>query len=59
MRAQKGLFTFRQQNLSSLVLILDRRDDPVTPLLLPWTYQVLLAVVHTPLSIEEREMTNV
>jgi hypothetical protein len=27
--------------------------------LLPWTYQVLLAVVHTPLSIEEREMTNV
>ena len=32
-----------------LLLILDRRSDPVTPLLTPWTYQ---ATVHELLNIQ-------
>ena len=33
------IFEFRRQEGPTL-LILDRRDDPVTPLLSQWTYQV-------------------
>ncbi|EGG15780.1 Sec1-like family protein [Cavenderia fasciculata] len=43
---ERDLFTFKQQ--SSLLLILDRKDDPVTPLLHQWTYQ---AMVHELLGI--------
>ncbi|KAJ9600038.1 hypothetical protein L9F63_009655 [Diploptera punctata] len=42
------LFEFRQPEVSPLLLILDRRDDPVTPLLNQWTYQ---AMVHELLTI--------
>ena len=49
--SEDGLFDFRGQGGSGsgsgsggpLLLILDRRDDPVTPLLTQWTYQ---AMVH-------------
>lgn len=38
---ESGLFDFRRTETSPLLLVLDRRDDPVTPLLNQWTYQVL------------------
>ncbi|KAL9261281.1 Vacuolar protein sorting-associated protein 45-like protein, partial [Drosera capensis] len=37
---ESGLFDFRRNEISPLLLVLDRRDDPVTPLLNQWTYQV-------------------
>jgi hypothetical protein len=37
--AQVGVFDFGSRS-SPLVLLLDRNDDPVTPLLTQWTYQV-------------------
>jgi len=37
---ESGLFDFRRTEISPLLLIVDRRDDPVTPLLNQWTYQV-------------------
>lgn len=37
---ESGLFDFRRTEVSPLLLIIDRRDDPVTPLLNQWTYQV-------------------
>ncbi|WVN85192.1 uncharacterized protein L203_100337 [Cryptococcus depauperatus CBS 7841] len=45
----KDLFDFRgSQGPAPLLLILDRRNDPVTPLLSQWTYQ---AMVHELLDI--------
>lgn len=41
---ESGLFDFRRTEISPLLLILDRRDDPVTPLLNQWTYQVYVIV---------------
>jgi hypothetical protein len=36
-----SLFDFRSNDSATpVLLILDRRDDPVTPLLNQWTYQV-------------------
>lgn len=43
------LFNFRSSDVSPLLLIIDRKDDPVTPLLTQWTYQ---AMVHGMLGIE-------
>jgi vacuolar protein sorting-associated protein 45 len=47
MRSQKSLFSNLRQN-TAVVLVLDRKDDPVTPLLLQWTYQ---AMTHDHLTI--------
>jgi hypothetical protein len=44
-----ALFDFRPTQLQPLLLILDRRNDPVTPLLTPWTYE---AMVHELLGIQ-------
>ncbi|SOV09059.1 probable vacuolar protein sorting protein VpsB [Ustilago sp. UG-2017a] len=46
--SQAGLFDFRRTETAPLLLILDRRNDPVTPLLTQWTYQ---AMVHELLGI--------
>lgn len=37
---ESGLFDFRRTEVAPLLLVIDRRDDPVTPLLNQWTYQV-------------------
>jgi len=47
------IFTFRQQE-GPLLLILDRRDDPVTPLLTQWTYQ---AMVHELLGLNHNRVS--
>lgn len=39
---ESGLFDFRRSEVSPLLLVVDRRDDPVTPLLNQWTYQVVM-----------------
>lgn len=40
---ERELFTFQRQGGAPLLLIMDRKEDPVTPLLTQWTYQ---AMVH-------------
>ena len=42
------LFDFRKVDTPPVLLILDRREDPITPLLMQWTYQ---AMVHHLLGI--------
>ncbi|XP_002734962.1 vacuolar protein sorting-associated protein 45-like [Saccoglossus kowalevskii] len=48
-----GLFDFRRTDVPPLVLILDRKDDCVTPLLNQWTYQ---AMVHELLGINNNRI---
>ncbi|KAI0036532.1 Sec1-like protein [Vararia minispora EC-137] len=43
MSAETQLFDFRLTQVPPLLLIVDRRNDPVTPMLSQWTYQ---AMVH-------------
>ncbi|KAG0164523.1 vacuolar protein sorting-associated protein 45 [Apophysomyces sp. BC1015] len=52
------LFDFRRPDTPPILLILDRRNDPVTPLLTQWTYQ---AMVHELLGIHHGrvDMSNV
>ncbi|KAF7162249.1 hypothetical protein CNMCM5623_007644 [Aspergillus felis] len=45
---EEQLFNFRKTDTPPILLILDRRDDPITPLLTQWTYQ---AMVHELLGI--------
>lgn len=56
---QEGqLFDFRRPDTPPILLVLDRRNDPVTPLLTQWTYQ---AMVHDLLGIHHGrvDMSNV
>ena len=46
---EEQLFDFRKPDTPPILLLVDRRDDPVTPLLSQWTYQ---AMVHELLGIE-------
>ncbi|KAK8205298.1 vacuolar protein sorting-associated protein 45 [Zalaria obscura] len=48
MTQEDQLFEFRKADTPPILLIIDRRDDPVTPLLTQWTYQ---AMVHELLGI--------
>jgi tRNA uridine 5-carboxymethylaminomethyl modification enzyme len=48
MSQEEQLFDFRRVDTPPILLILDRREDPVTPLLTQWTYQ---AMVHHLLGI--------
>ncbi|KAJ5518370.1 Short-chain dehydrogenase/reductase SDR [Penicillium expansum] len=45
---EEQLFNFRRTDTPPILLVLDRRDDPITPLLTQWTYQ---AMVHEMLGI--------
>ncbi|KAL1302574.1 hypothetical protein AAFC00_002955 [Neodothiora populina] len=58
MTQEEQLFDFRKTDTPPILLIVDRRDDPVTPLLTQWTYQ---AMVHELLGIENGrvDMSNV
>jgi vacuolar protein sorting-associated protein 45 len=49
MTQEDQLFDFRKVDTPPILLILDRRDDPITPLLTQWTYQ---AMVHEILGIQ-------
>ena len=49
MTQEEQLFEFRKADTPPVLLILDRRDDPITPLLTQWTYQ---AMVHELLGIQ-------
>lgn len=49
MTQEEQLFDFRKPDTPPILLLVDRRDDPVTPLLTQWTYQ---AMVHELLSID-------
>ena len=42
MQSESSLFDCRLTQVPPLLLILDRRNDPVTPLLSQWTYQVMV-----------------
>lgn len=58
MKEDASLFHFQQGSTTPLLLVLDRRDDPVTPLLTQWTYQ---AMVHELVGITNNrvDMHNV
>ena len=45
---EEQLFDFRKVDTPPILLIIDRREDPLTPLLTQWTYQ---AMVHEMLGI--------
>ncbi|EPS41224.1 hypothetical protein H072_4884 [Dactylellina haptotyla CBS 200.50] len=49
MTQETQLFDFRKTDTPPILLIMDRRSDPITPLLSQWTYQ---AMVHELLGIE-------
>ncbi|XP_046584204.1 LOW QUALITY PROTEIN: vacuolar protein sorting-associated protein 45-like [Haliotis rubra] len=50
---EAALFEFRKTDVAPVLLILDRRDDAVTPLLNQWTYQ---AMVHELLAINNNRI---
>ncbi|KAK6939992.1 Sec1-like protein [Dillenia turbinata] len=50
---ESGLFDFRRMEVAPLLLVIDRRDDPVTPLLNQWTYQ---AMVHELIGIQDNKV---
>ncbi|CAH8356161.1 unnamed protein product [Eruca vesicaria subsp. sativa] len=50
---ETGLFDFRRTESSPLLLVIDRRDDPVTPLLNQWTYQ---AMVHELIGLQDNKV---
>ena len=41
-RNERALFAFPTSDSSPLLIILDRNEDPFTPLLQPWTYQSMI-----------------
>jgi len=47
MVTEAELFAWNQPGTEPLLLILDRREDPVTPLLTQWTYQAMTHEIFT------------
>jgi hypothetical protein len=47
---ERELFNFGRGDGVPLLLLVDRREDPVTPLLMQWTYQ---AMVHELIGINK------
>jgi len=54
MKEEAELFHFQQGHSTPVLLILDRREDPVTPLLMNWTYQ---AMVHELIGITRNRVS--
>jgi len=52
-KADQAFFDFRKSEQPPLLLIYDRKDDPITPLLTQWTYQ---AMVHELLGLENNQV---
>jgi hypothetical protein len=50
---ERTLFDFARRGGVPVLLIIDRRSDPVTPLLMQWTYQ---AMVHEVLGIRNNRI---
>jgi vacuolar protein sorting-associated protein 45 len=50
---QHQLFDFRKPDTPPILVIVDRKNDPVTPLLTPWTYQ---AMVHQLVGIHNNRV---
>ena len=50
---ERNLYDFGKRGGETVLLIIDRRDDPVTPLLLQWTYQ---AMAHDLLGIHDNRV---
>lgn len=48
MDQEKSMFDFRRRDNRPLLIVIDRREDPVTPLLNQWTYE---AMVHELIGI--------
>jgi len=48
MQQEASLFDFRRADTPPILLLVDRRNDPITPLLNQWTYQ---AMVHELLGL--------
>jgi len=53
MQTERRLFSVQRREEPPVLLILDRRNDPVTPLLSQWTYQ---AMVHDLIGIENHRV---
>lgn len=51
---EPSLFDFRRTDTPPVLLVLDRKNDPVTPLLTQWTYE---AMVHELIGIENGKVT--
>lgn len=61
-KENKGLFSdVPKKDISPLLLIVDRRNDPITPLLFPWTYQSMIHEVFGIRSntVDMSELSNV
>lgn len=54
MDQEASLYGFREQDRAPLLLILDRREDPVTPLLNQWTYE---AMIHELIGAENNRVS--
>ncbi|CDR45345.1 CYFA0S17e02124g1_1 [Cyberlindnera fabianii] len=48
-KTHSSLFDFKVRDTPPLLLILDRKNDPITPLLTPWTFQ---SMVHELIGID-------
>ncbi|CEP24137.1 unnamed protein product [Cyberlindnera jadinii] len=57
-KTNSSLFDFKLRDSPPLLLILDRKNDPITPLLTPWTFQ---SMVHELIGIENNtvDLANV
>lgn len=51
---ESALFDFRRPEIAPVLLIVDRREDPVSPMLNQWTYQ---AMVHELLTITNQRVS--
>jgi len=53
MDQENALFDFRRRDTNPVVLILDRMQDPLTPLVTPWTYE---AMIHELIGIKNNRV---